>query len=181
MIFAHDTEAALVSAAGLVNTAGRQGELLGDVAALDAFLTTHGWTGLREGTDAELGAVRELRPTLRRLWEADEDEIVEIVNRLLRDSNALPQLVRHDGWPYHLHATPPDAPLATRMAVEAAMAVSDVVRAGELSRLRVCEYPGCGSVVVDLSRNRSKRYCDGGCGNRAAVAAYRARKVARSG
>ena len=103
------------------------------------------------------------------------------VNRLLAEAHAVPQLVKHDGWDYHLHATPPDAPLATRMAVEAAMAVSDVVRAGELSRLRVCEYPGCASVVVDLSRNRSKRYCDGGCGNRAAVAAYRARKVARPG
>jgi predicted RNA-binding Zn ribbon-like protein len=62
------------------------------------------------------------------------------------------------------------------MAVEAAMALTDVVRADELSRLRICEYPGCGNVVIDLSKNRSKRYCDAGCGNRAAVAAYRARR-----
>ena len=179
MIFAHDTEAALVSAAGLVNTSGRQGELLGDPAALDAFLTAHGWTGLREGTEAELAAVRALRPTLRRLWEVDEDELVEIVNGLLRESSALPQLVRHDGWPYHLHATPPDAPLTTRMAVEAAMAFVDVVREGELDRLRLCAMVDCDNVVVDLSKNRSKRFCDAGCGNRAAVTAYRARKAAR--
>ena len=106
---------------------------------------------------------------------------MEIVNRLLRDSNALPQLVRHDGWPYHLHATPPDAPLATRMAVEAAMAFVDVVREGELSRLRTCDLDDCDNVVVDLSKNRSKRFCDAGCGNRAAVTAYRARKAARPG
>jgi len=31
--------------------------------------------------------------------------------------------------------------------------------------------------VVDLSKTRSKRYCDGGCGNRANVAAYRARRA----
>jgi predicted RNA-binding Zn ribbon-like protein len=32
-------------------------------------------------------------------------------------------------------------------------------------------------VVVDLSRNKSKRFCaTGNCGNRANVAAYRARK-----
>jgi predicted RNA-binding Zn ribbon-like protein len=31
--------------------------------------------------------------------------------------------------------------------------------------------------VVDLSKNRSKRYCDSGCGNRANVAAYRQRKA----
>jgi predicted RNA-binding Zn ribbon-like protein len=103
---------------------------------------------------------------------------VAIVNGLLRESNALPQLVRHDNWPYHLHATPADAPLASRMAVEAAMAFVDVVREGQLGRLRICEYPDCGNVVVDLSKNRSKRFCEAGCGNRAAVSAYRARKAA---
>jgi predicted RNA-binding Zn ribbon-like protein len=64
------------------------------------------------------------------------------------------------------------------MAVEAAMAIVDVVRSDELSRLRICEYPRCMNVAVDLSKNRSKRFCDDGCGNRAAVAAYRARKNA---
>ena len=177
MIFAHDTVAALVSAAALVNTAGRQGERLADIAALDAFLQAHQWTGRHERTEAELRSVRALRPTLRRLWEADEDEIVATVNRLLREENALPQLVRHDGWPFHLHATPADAPLASRMAVEAAMAFVDVIRDGELSRLRLCELDDCDNVVIDLSKNRSKRFCDAGCGNRAAVSAYRARKA----
>jgi predicted RNA-binding Zn ribbon-like protein len=178
VVFAHDTEVALGAAAALVNTAGRDGEQLPDLAALDEFFRAYGWTGRREHTAAELRSVQELRPRLRRLWEGGEDEVVRLVNALLRDSNALPQLVRHDGWAYHLHATPSDAPLATRMAVEAAMAFVDVVREGQLDRLRICEYPGCGNVVVDLSKNRSKRFCDAGCGNRAAVNAYRARKAA---
>jgi predicted RNA-binding Zn ribbon-like protein len=129
---------------------------------------------------AELRAVRALRPRLRRIWEADEDEVVEIVNTLLREANALPQLVRHDEWPFHLHATPSEAPLADRMAVEAAMGMVDVVREGELGRLRICAFPNCDNVLVDLSKNRSKRYCDAGCGNRAAVNAYRARRAAQS-
>jgi len=79
-----------------------------------------------------------------------------------------------DGTP----SPPADAPLAVRMAVEAAMAFVDVVRTGELGRLRTCEFPDCGSVVVDLSKNRSKRFCDAGCGNRATVTTYRARKAA---
>lgn len=177
MLFAHDTEEALAAATGLVNTAGPDREDLPDVAALDAFFRTHGWTGRHEHTDVELRAVRALRPRLRRLWYADEDGVVDIVNRLLRESRALPQLVRHGDEPYHLHATPHHAPLATRMAVEAAMAFVDVVRGGHLDRLRICGYPGCGNVVVDLSKNRSKRFCDAGCGNRAAVNAYRARKA----
>jgi predicted RNA-binding Zn ribbon-like protein len=53
------------------------------------------------------------------------------------------------------------------------------VRDGELNRLRVCDMPDCGNVLVDLSKNRSRRFCDAGCGNRAAVHAYRARKAAR--
>lgn len=177
MLFAHDTELALDAAVALVNTAASADELLPDPAALDAFLDTHGWSGRREGTEEELRAVRALRPRLRRIWDADEDEIVTIVNRLLRDARALPQLVRHDDHPYHLHATGLDAPLAQRMAVEAAMAFVDVVRAGELARLRLCAYPGCGNVLVDLSRNRSKRFCDTTCGNRAAVVAYRQRRT----
>jgi predicted RNA-binding Zn ribbon-like protein len=181
VVFAHDTELALVAAAALVNTAADDHERLPDLAALDDLFATYEWSGRREHTLAELRSVQALRPRLRRIWEADEDEVVQIVNDLLRESNALPQLVRHDGWPYHLHATPPDAPLATRMAVEAAMAFVDVVRSGELRRLHICEYPGCGNVVIDLSKNRSKRFCDAGCGNRAAVGAYRARRAAARG
>ena len=180
MLFAHDTEVALAAAAALVNTDDPDGEELPDTAALAAFVARWGWTGRHERTEAELRAVRALRPRLRRIWEADEDEVVEIVNTLLREANALPQLVRHDEWSYHLHATPSDAPLADRMAVEAAMAMVDVVREGELRRLRICEFPDCGGVLVDLSKNRSKRFCDAGCGNRAAVNAYRARRAARS-
>ena len=58
------------------------------------------------------------------------------------------------------------------------MAMADLVRMGELSRLRHCDHPDCDNVLVDLSRNRSRRFCDAGCGNRAAVSAYRARRAA---
>jgi predicted RNA-binding Zn ribbon-like protein len=180
VVFAHDTEVSLIAAAALVNTASAGEEGMPDPAALDEFVQTYGWTGRREHTRDELRSVQELRPRLRRIWEVGEDEAVEIVNALLRESNALPQLVRHGEWSYHLHATPSDAPLACRMAVEAAMAFVDVIRGEELGRLRICAYPDCGNVVVDLSKNRSKRFCDAGCGNRAAVTAYRARKAGRA-
>ena len=60
------------------------------------------------------------------------------------------------------------------MLVEAAMAIVDVVRAGELGRLRVCAAEDCRDLLLDLSKNRSRRFCDGGCGNPTNVAAYRA-------
>lgn len=176
MLFAHDTEVALAAATALVNTLDGEQELLPDLASLDEFVRTWGWTGERDHDEAELQAVHDLRPLLRGLWEKDEEGVVQLVNELLSEANALPQLVRHDGWDYHLHATPSHAPLATRMAVEAAMAFVDVVRAKELSRLRFCAADDCDNVVVDLSKNRSKRFCEAGCGNRVAVAAYRARQ-----
>lgn len=175
MVFAPDTEASLETAADLVNTA--EPETLGTVAALDDFCRTWRWTGSRTHDAAELAAVQRLRPTLRKLWFAGEDEAVVIVNDLLLRARALPQLVRHDDWGYHLHATTSDAPLATRMAVEAAMAFVDVIRSGELSRLFSCGAPDCSNVAVDLSRNRSKRFCSTECGNRVAAAAYRARQA----
>ncbi|TAM92032.1 MAG: zf-CGNR multi-domain protein [Jatrophihabitans sp.] len=177
MLFAHDTEVALEAAAALVNTDATDGEQLRTVADLDAFVAGWGWTGSRRRGRAELDAVRALRPRLRALWRAGEDDAAAIVNTLLREARALPQLVKHDEWDYHLHATPGDAPLDRRMAVEAAMAVVDLVRLGELARLGTCEAQDCQDVFVDLTKNRSRRYCDRGCGNRTNVAAYRARRA----
>lgn len=178
MLFANDTEEGLRSAAALVNT--EYGEQLSDVGALAQFARDWNWTGNLALDDDELEAVRTLRPRLRSLWSGDEDQVVELVNGLLREFNALPQLVRHDSWDYHIHATPREAPLSARMAVEAAMAFVDLVRSKELSRLRVCASPDCDNVLVDLSKNRSRRFCESGCGNRAAVAAYRARLAERA-
>jgi predicted RNA-binding Zn ribbon-like protein len=176
MLFAHDTEVALSAAVALVNTEENGG--LEDVQALDAFVAEWGWTGSRRHTRTELDAVRALRPRLREIWHVDKDGAVQIVNGLLREFKALPQLAKHDTWDYHIHATSPDVPLAERMAVEAAMAFVDVIRGDELDRLRVCAASDCEDVLIDLSKNRSRRFCDSGCGNRANVAAYRARLAA---
>jgi predicted RNA-binding Zn ribbon-like protein len=179
VVFAHDTEIALTAAAALVNTRGHEQDDLETVADLDAFVRRWGWTGSRRRDRRELEAVRDLRPTLRKLWELDEDGVVALVNRLLADGDALPQLLRHDEWDYHLHATSPQAPLADRMAVEAAMAFVDVVRQQELGRLLVCDADDCDDVLVDLSKNHSRRYCSTTCANRVNVAAFRARRSKR--
>ncbi len=178
LLFAHDTEVSLAATAALVNTARGGADELPDVAALDAFVDAWRWTGSRAHDQAELDAVRRLRPRLERLWSMTQDQAADLVNTLLKDANALPQLVRHDGWPYHVHATSPGAPLADRMAVDAAMAIADVIRAGELERLRVCAADGCRHVLVDLSKNRSRRFCGVTCANRVNVAAYRSRRAA---
>jgi predicted RNA-binding Zn ribbon-like protein len=174
--FAHDTELALAAAAALVNTEQDDGDALSTPADLARFLDDQGWSGARAGDQAELDEVRALRPRLRRLWRLEEPELVPALNRILVEARALPQLVDHDDLGWHIHAVQDDAPLATRMLVEAAMAFSDVVRSGGLDRLKTCGADDCEDVVVDLSRNRSRRFCDSGCGNRENVRAYRDRQ-----
>jgi predicted RNA-binding Zn ribbon-like protein len=178
MAFTHDTELSLSATATLVNTGRAPVEEMPDVAALDRFVADWEWTGSRTHDEAELAAVLGLRSRLARLWEMTADEAVVLVNGLLAEANALPQLVRHDGWDYHIHATSPDAPLADRMAVDAAMAFADVIRVGEFGRLRVCAADDCEDVLVDLSKNRSRRFCGLTCANRVNVAAYRSRRTA---
>ncbi|MGB7365117.1 MAG: CGNR zinc finger domain-containing protein [Rhodococcus sp. (in: high G+C Gram-positive bacteria)] len=178
MLFTHDTRTALVWAAALINTSANDDEYLTDTAVLASMLDEHEWTGRRDGSLDELDTVRALRGPWREIWTLSRpDDVVPLVNDMLDRSDARPHLTRHGDWGWHLHMSDDNAPLADRMNAETAVALAEIVRAEELGRLRVCESPDCDAVVIDLSRNRSRRYCDtGNCGNRANVAAYRARK-----
>jgi predicted RNA-binding Zn ribbon-like protein len=178
LFFAHDTDHALQIGTALVNTCRGDDELLPDEGVLAEFLDEYEFTGRRDGTLEELRAVRALRPRLRAVWDApDEAAAVAQVNDLLERTRATPRLTRHGNWDWHLHVSKNDDALADRLGAEAAMGLVDVIRVGGLDRLRRCAAPDCDAVLVDLSRNRSRRYCDtGNCGNRLNVAAYRARK-----
>lgn len=177
MVFAPDTAEALEAAVILANSA-LEPDTLSTVEELAAFYEGQGYSGSHRGDRAELDAVRAVRPRLRVLLLADRDAAVEQVNEILADARAVPRLVRHDRLDWHIHAVDDDAPLAERVLVETAMAMVDVVRADEMGRLGVCAADDCDGLVLDLSRNRSRRYCSTTCGNREAVAAYRARQKA---
>ena len=94
------------------------------------------------------------------------------------DARAAPWLTRHPEMPeWHLHLASIHDPLAQRMGAEMAMSLADLVRVGELRRLKICAAPDCEAALLDLSRNRSRMFCDtGNCGNRQHVAAYRERR-----
>jgi predicted RNA-binding Zn ribbon-like protein len=82
-----------------------------------------------------------------------------------------------DGRGPHIHVSRSTAPMADRIAAHLAMGLAELVVSGESQRVRACASPTCRDVFVDLSRNRSRRYCDSRtCGNRLHVAAYRARR-----
>lgn len=176
MVFAHDTRMALGAAVALINSA-QDPQSFTEAPDLDSFFDEWGYSGRHDGDDAELAQLRALRPRLRELLLGDGEVAAPLLNAMLAEANALPQLVRHEGYDWHIHAVPQDAPFADRVKVETAMAMIDVIRAGELSRLGVCADDSCDGIVLDLSRNRSRLFCSTTCSNRNAVAAYRARQA----
>ena len=178
----HDSALALEEIALIVNADDR--DVLADPMALDGFLDERGISGVRAGDDRELAAMRRLRKRLRVIFtlaaSGDQDEVVDHVNALIADAKAIPRLVEHDGIAPHLHYTDSDAPLDHRMAAESGIALAIVIRDHGLDRLRICAAPDCENVLVDVSKNKSRRYCSTQCANRQHVAAYRRRQGAVS-
>lgn len=179
MIFTDDTVAALGFMSAVADTvpgASESGEdELATTARLGALLDAWGFSGRRDGDRRELDEVRAIRDRLREIWTLERDEMADVVNAILEETNATPKLMRHDDLDWHIHAVSQESPLAERMLVEAAMALVDVIRADETRRLAQCDADDCTGVFVDLSKNASKRYCSVRCGNRMAARAHRAR------
>jgi len=175
MSFTDDTADALRAAVWLVNTA-EDPDTLTDAADEATFLAEFPYTGRLDRDDAEVDALRALRAPLRRLLLSPRDDMAAGVNEALSAVSLTPRLTRHGDLDWHLHAVDDDRPLAERVLVETAMALIDVIRSDEGSRISVCADDTCQALALDLSRNRSKRYCSTTCANRNAVAAYRARR-----
>ncbi|MCL7379095.1 MULTISPECIES: CGNR zinc finger domain-containing protein [unclassified Streptomyces] len=186
MLIPHDTRIALDTVVDLVNTAPEEDsggvgstDGLGDVEALYAFVRTHDISGV--GNDLgnrDLRAVLDVRARFAEVFEApDARSAADLINQLVAAAGTTPQLTDHDGYDWHVHYFAPGASVADHLAADCGMALAFMVVAGEQERLRRCEAPDCGHAFVDLSRNRSRRYCDSRtCGNRLHVAAYRARR-----
>lgn len=181
MHFEHDTHVVLVGATALANTWTDGRETLVDTDALLDFLRVHWpWTTVDTCSEADRQGIIQMRNRLVDLWSVTSvADAAEIVNELLEDACALPRLVQHDDWPWHLHYARPKSTLPQRLGAELAMGFAEVVRRGELDRLGRCTAPDCKALTIDLTRNRSRRYCDtGNCANRQHVAAYRSRRRA---
>ncbi|MPZ63570.1 MAG: hypothetical protein GEU93_20290 [Propionibacteriales bacterium] len=182
MIFSHDTEQALLSIVELVNSSPERNgkEQLPDVATLDEFVARHRVSEIAGLTERDVHDVHSLRERIYPIFTATSDaEAATFINAIIATTPVTPRLTDHDGYPLHMHYFIPGATLAEHLAADCGIALAQVVAAGEQERLRSCEAPDCSEVLVDLSRNRCKRYCDARtCGNRLHVAAYRERRRA---
>jgi len=184
MLFSHDTERALLCIVDLLNTSPFTGaqDQLSDLDALDDFVVRHDVSEVGDLGPDDLAGVQRLRTAIAAVFDATEDRsAAEAVNTLLSGAAATPRLTHHDGYDWHVHYFAPGASLSEHLRIDCGMALAHVVASGERERLRRCAAPDCDQALVDLSRNRSKRYCDARtCGNRLHVAAYRERRRAGS-
>jgi predicted RNA-binding Zn ribbon-like protein len=179
-MFSHDTELSLLAVVDLVNSAPECGgiEAMPDEASVQAFVERHHISAVDPRDFPDLNAMYGVRERLRSVFGVyDVSTIATRVNALLGEAAMSPRLTNHHDYGWHVHYFSPGATLAEHVAVDGGMALAQVVAMDETNRLRVCDAPDCCAVLIDLSRNRSKRYCDArGCGNRLNVAAYRERK-----
>ncbi|MFI9830155.1 CGNR zinc finger domain-containing protein [Streptomyces sp. NPDC051913] len=186
MLITHDTRCALDAVVDLVNTAPEDTttpDALPDVAALEDFVRKNQISDVGVLSEFDLSAVRKIRGRFAAIFSApDARAAAGMINDLVAAAGTTPRLTDHDGYDWHVHYFAPGASVADHLAADCGMALAFFVVAGEQERLRRCEAPDCRRAFVDLSRNRSRRYCDSRtCGNRLHVAAYRARRKEAAG
>jgi predicted RNA-binding Zn ribbon-like protein len=157
-------------------------ERLPDPASLAAWCAGAGLTPRPPAvTPGELSEARALREALFEVVRAAmhrqkvSSARAEELNRTARASVAPPQLIVYEG---RLDRQIPSLGPLEALAVVARDAI-DLLTGPELELLRECEADDCTGIYVDTSRGHRRRWCSTArCGNRARVAAHRARRRA---
>lgn len=140
----------------------------------------------RRTTDADVPRLRAVRARLRAVFtaasEQDEFRAVNLLNALLMEYPASPQIAGHDyrdelGNPrWHLHLAENPVSVGAGYAAIACMGLAFSLTGLGVDRLGICQASPCRNAYLDTSTNRSRRYCSDRCATRANVAAYRARR-----
>ncbi|GAA1140231.1 CGNR zinc finger domain-containing protein [Nesterenkonia lutea] len=188
-MFDVDTDRTLVAAADLVNTAAglRSAtpgpDQLATVAQLKKYLNQRDGDIRWPASNADrtqLSRVRDLRDKVHEIWAAapiETEAPVQVLNQLL--SGVGLRIGRTSDGQHRAEPVPASAELADVMTASIATSIQHLVVREETARMRTCRGESCEAVIIDLTRNRSRLFCDfGNCANRAHVRAYRARQAA---
>lgn len=118
--------------------------------------------------------------TMRRVFESvqaqDVDAAAGLVNGLLLETGARPQLDRAPGEPWQFHFHGADDSTAVGWCAGCATALALAVGSALAGRLGVCQAAQCDRVFVDGSRNSVRAFCSPSCQSRTKAAAFRARR-----
>jgi predicted RNA-binding Zn ribbon-like protein len=181
--FTHYSDQCMQSAADLVNTRGHPSgnEYMGTPEEAKEFLLAHDFSDVDGLTQADVAELHAVRDRLEKVFYAgDEHEATKILNELLGEYEVEPHLTDHDGT-WHLHYAPDDTPIGRRVTITVVMGLAALIAEYGFERFGVCAADNCEDVFVDVSRNKSRRYCNDVCSSRVNVAAHRARARAKIG
>lgn len=166
---------------------------LTSVGDVQAHLADREWL-VPQVTERDVRTLQRFQRRLHEVFDAGDAghgaDAVGALNALLASHRITPLIVPTDeagtdvgrtasGW--RLHVADRTASVADLLVAESLMGLSILVCDLEPGRLGVCAAHGCDNAFVDVSPNRSRRYCSERCSSRANVAAYRARKRSAAG
>ena len=155
-------------------------------AELTTWLAGHGLLGRRvRATQEDLELARDLRAAVHAAMVANHDRSVRLP--AAASSSGAPGPALDDVaavLPLRLVAGADGPGLApvqggVRGALSLVLvAVNETVADGTWDRLKICSADDCRWAYLDQTKNRSRAWCEWGCGNKAKTRAYRARKKA---
>ncbi len=174
-----DVPAAVAVLRDFVNTTDHETGVddLDTPAALTRYLGSAGLcSGAPPASAEDLAAAHRLRGGLRRAMELNHTGESSPLPELGAELRRLPVALDWGETGARLRTT--DAGIAGGLA-RIGLAAHECTVAGTWERLKVCASDDCGWAYFDHSRNRSRNWCEYGCGNKIKTRAYRARQ--RSG
>jgi predicted RNA-binding Zn ribbon-like protein len=173
-------DAGAIAAVELVNTVSSESDKITQ-ATIAAILAIDPAAQARV-TEADVPGFVDLARSLRRIFQHLDrgglDEAAEMLNEMLAAHPAHPHLAKERGH-WRLHHHPSDAELVPEWTSICAENVARLVGAGHASRFGICSAIDCKRVYIDLSKNRSRRFCSTTCQNRVKAAAFRQRHSTR--
>lgn len=110
--------------------------------------------------------------------ETDPGRRAALLNAEMEAASASPRLTDHDGEGWHLHYRDGDGSLPRVLQGVLAVGTALHLTTRGMDRLARCAADPCTAVVVDLTRQGTRRYCSPRCGSRDAVRRHRERRRA---
>lgn len=159
---------------------GRRADRLGDDRWLAGYLARLGWRGRLPG-DEERSRLRSLRSVLRRAvdallrGESVPGRDIASLNRALAACPSVPRLAAAGGRPTLLRV--PATGGIDRALGTIAASFAELLANGDPTRIKRCANPDCRWVILDETRNRTRRWCEASvCGSLIKVRRFRARR-----
>ncbi|MFE5330336.1 CGNR zinc finger domain-containing protein [Embleya sp. NPDC056575] len=118
---------------------------------------------------------RALRAVFEAVVADRLDDAARVLNTLLLDTGARPQLDRVPGEPWQVHFHGADDSYAIGWSAGCATGLAMALGGDYAGRLGLCGAPRCDRVYVDTSRNAARQFCSTACQNRVKAATFRAR------